>query len=165
MAKRKTAQKENTNSFFNNIDFGKLIPEKYQVLSAFVVMTLLIVIFFAPTYFEGKVFQSGDIVTQKSYQTLLEKNESVHWNPYIFTGMPFFGGAGWNDIIGNAIRYVRIGFTSLLSNPYAGFSFYIFILGFAAFYLARYFKANIGISLFVTVSTIFSIGLISLLFE
>ena len=76
MAKRKTAQKENTNSFFNNIDFGKLIPEKYQVLSAFVVMTLLIVIFFAPTYFEGKVFQSGDIVTQKSYQTLLEKNES-----------------------------------------------------------------------------------------
>jgi hypothetical protein len=165
LAKKKNIQSEITNSLFNTFDIEKFIPSKYHALSAFVIMILLIVIFFAPTYFDGKVFQSGDIVTQKSYQTLLEKNETVHWNPYIFTGMPFFGGAGWNDIIGNTIRHIRIGFTSLLSNPYAGFSFYIFILGFAAFYLARYFKANAGISLFVSLSTIFSIGLISLLFE
>ena len=154
-------QKETTAGKF---DFGKFIPHKYQIPLALLIVLLLLAIFFAPIYFSDQTIQSGDIITQSSFKNF-DRDENSLWNPYIFCGMPMFGNAGWYDIANQVINVVRTGYGNLWRNTYAGFTVYLLLLAYGSFFFMRRQKANIGISLFVAISTIFSLGIISLLFE
>lgn len=166
MAKKKsTSKKTAKKSLFNSFDFGTYIPEKYQLFAGFILIFGVIIIYLAPAYFEGKSFQSGDIVTQYSFTNFYAKGDNYLWNPYIFCGLPIFGNAEWFDIIGNVISIVRRSYSSLLANSYAGYSIYFFLIAIGSFLLMRYKKANIGVSIFTALSTVFSMGIITLLFE
>ena len=168
MVKKKNTQLKKTNlnnSFLNSIDFGKIIPDKYQALLAFFLIFIVIVLYLAPAYFSGKSFQSGDIITQYSFTNFYAKGDNYLWNPYIFCGLPIFGNAGWFDIIGNIIDIFRRFYSSLLANSYAGYSLYLFLIAIGTFLLMRYKKANLGVSIFTVLSTVFSMGIITLLFE
>lgn len=152
-------------SFLNSFDFGNYIPPKYQVLAGFILIFAVIVIYLAPAYFGGKIFQSGDIVSQFSFTNFNAKGDNYLWNPYIFCGLPIFGNAEWFDIIGKMIGLVRQSYSSLLANSYAGYSIYFFLITIGSFLLMRYKKANIGVSIFTALTTVFSMGIITLLFE
>lgn len=168
MAKKKNTQLKKTNlnnSFLNSFDFGKIIPDKYQALLAFFLILVVIVLYLAPAYFSGKSFQSGDIITQYSFTNFYAKGDNYLWNPYIFCGLPIFGNAGWFDIIGNIIDIFRRFYSSLLANSYAGYSLYLFLIAIGTYLLMRYKKANLGVSIFTVLSTVFSMGIITLLFE
>jgi len=165
--KKSKSEKKSTrnNSFLNSFDFEKYIPEKYQILAGFILILGVIVIYLAPAYFGGKSFQSGDIVTQYSFTNFNAKGDNYLWNPYIFCGLPIFGNAEWFDIIGNAINIFRRSFSALLANSYAGYSIYLFLIAIGTFLLMRYKKANIGVNIFTVLATVFSMGIITLLFE
>lgn len=163
-AKKQSVKKEQK-TFFNTFSFDKLIPAKYQTAAGTAFILLVLVIFMSPAFFDGKVFQSGDVLNQRAYENFNEQPGYKLWNPYIFTGMPLFGYAEWNDFIGNTIRHIRIGFSSLLANEYSGFSFYLIILAVSGFFLVRQLGGNKGASLFAGVSLIILLPLINYLFE
>ena len=166
LAKQRTRKNKKETQSKNQfaIQFDKIIPEKYQVPASLALVVILIAIFFAPAYFGDKTFQSGDIITQHSYENYNEKSEYFLWDPYIFTGMPKFGYAHWYDTMTHLIGQFKNLFTAILSDEYAGHSFWLFLLAFSSFYFMRSKGATIGTSLFASIATSFSVSLISLLF-
>ncbi|MCF8414258.1 MAG: hypothetical protein K9G44_12635, partial [Melioribacteraceae bacterium] len=163
-SKKNISEKRQSKNRFG-IEIGEKIPEKYHNIAGLGIIVLALMLFLSPLYFGDKTFQSGDVITQSSYQTFFESSDNTTWNPYIFCGMPMFGSAGWYDIANNLIVEVRTGLTNLFNDRYAGYSFFLLILGFGSFYLMRFKKYSVGISLFTAISTLFSVAIISLLFE
>ena len=88
-AKSTKSQKEN---FLSTFSLSNYIPEKYQIGVFVLIILALFLFFFAPIYFGGKTFQSGDIITSMSAQTYLQTHTGGYtlWNPYVFGGMPAY---------------------------------------------------------------------------
>ena len=166
--KQKPLEKEKQ-TFFTGFSLDKFIPSKFQTMVLAAIILLLFLYFFSPLYFEGKTFQSGDIVTSKSVTTYIENHtgEFTLWNPYIFGGMPAYAiavGYKWFNFIYVAIDGARKIFSSPFAVDYAKWTFYLLALAytmFAFFYLQT---KNKLVSFLVSIATAFSTGLIVFLF-
>lgn len=168
MAKNKEQKiknvKENT-----SFDINKFIPEKYQTAAAFAVILFIFLFYFSPMYFGGKTFESGDIITAQSSTTYLDKDRDGYtlWNPHIFCGMPAYVIAvdyKWFNMIYVGITSLRTVFSALFEVEYAMWTFYLIMLGFSSFLLLKHLTKNMLLSLFGSLATAFSTGLILFLF-
>jgi hypothetical protein len=156
-------------SFLTGFSIDKYIPAKYQIAVLAVIILLLFLYFFSPLYFDGKTFQSGDIVTSKSATTYIDNHtgEFTLWNPYVFGGMPAYAiavGYKWFNFIYAIVEGARTLFSSPFAVDYAKWTFYLLALAytmFAFFYLQT---KNKLVSLLVSIATAFSTGLIVFLF-
>ena len=148
MASKKTKRttklvEKDKHTFLSGFCIDKYIPVKYQIAVLAVIILLLFLYFFSPLYFEGKTFQSGDIVTSKSATTYIDNNtgEFTLWNPYVFGGMPAYAiavGYKWFNLIFVTVEGVRTIFSSPFTVDYAKWTFYLLALAytmFAFFYL------------------------------
>ena len=168
MAKnRKTAprQKQKVNESGFNLD--KIIPQKYHSAAALAAIVIFFLIFFAPMYFSGKTFQSGDIVTSMSYTTFVETYGTPLWNPYIFGGFPSTATISifrWFDFIAVLYSTVQKAFTFFFSVQYASYTFHLLVLAFTSFFLMRTLKAGAWVSMLVSIATSFSTGIVVFLF-
>jgi hypothetical protein len=166
--KKKSGEKEKQ-TFLAGFNLNKLIPSKYQILVLAAVILLLFLYFFSPLYFEGKTFQSGDIITSKSATTYIENHtgEFTLWNPYVFGGMPAYAiavGYKWFNFIYVVIHSVRTFFSSPFAVDYAKWTFYLLALAYAMFAFFYLQTKNKLVSSLVAVATAFSTGLIVFLF-
>jgi hypothetical protein len=157
----KTREKE---TWFNNFSFDKYIPPKYQTVSAILSIVVLLMIFFAPLYFEGKTVVSGDIMNGQSSNNFFQKDDVCLWNPYAFCGMPSFGKIGWYDISGTAILNISSEFSKLLVSAYNGWTIYFLFLGIFFYFLMRYLKATVIVAIVVAVAAMFSTGILVLFY-
>ena len=160
--KSKTQIKE---SALNNFSLDKYIPEKYQTIFLFAVILLIFLIYYAPMYFGGKTFQSGDIVTSHSLKPFTERDSGGYtlWFPYIFGGMPAYvlaTGFKWFNLIWVALYALRSLFTLFFSVEYSRWTFYLLILAFSSYSLIHYLTKNRLVSLFGALSTSFSTGIV-----
>jgi len=161
-----SSAKEN---FLNKFNINNLIPPKFHILAAALVVIVLFLIFLNPMYFGGKTFQSGDIIASESAKpyVLKDREEFSLWNPHIFCGMPAYSMGTektWFNFIYMGFAYVRMAFASLFSVDYAVWSFYLIVLAFSSFLLMRHISKNTMISLFTAVAASFSTGLIVFLY-
>lgn len=166
--KRIQKQKEN-NSFFSKFNFDELLPQKFHVLAAVLIIIILFLIFLNPLYFGNKTFQSGDIVSSTSMTPYVINHEDGYtlWNPYIFLGMPAYAmsvGYKWFNLIYVCFTFIRTIFSSFFSVQYSMWSFYLIVLGITSFFLMKYLTKNTLVSLFTAIGTSFSTGLIVFLF-
>ena len=142
-----------------------LIPRKYQTLIALAVVLIVFMVYYAPMYFGNETFSSGDIVTAKSARTYIdnEHEEFTLWYPYIFGGMPGYAltvGYKWFNLMYVGFTTVKVAFASLFSVDYAIWSFYLLILAITSYFLILYLTDNKLISLFGSLSTAFSTGIV-----
>ena len=166
--KQKTAEKEKR-TLLTGFNLDNFIPANYQIIVLAVIILLLFLYFFSPLYFEGKTFQSADIITSKSAATYIENHEGEFtlWNPYIFGGMPAYAiavGYKWFNLIYVIVDGARKIFSSPFAVDYAKWTFYLLALAytmFAFFYLRT---KNKLVSFLVAVATAFSTGLVVFLF-
>ncbi|MDX2128282.1 MAG: hypothetical protein SFU91_04525 [Chloroherpetonaceae bacterium] len=146
-----------------------LIPEKYQDPVALGSLLLLLLLFFAPAVFGGKVFLVPDNTASQAFETLLNdaKEQGIFplWIPYIFSGMPAYGsltitGERGFDFINGLWTFLIKVFTLPFANPEAAFVIlHFFLFGAGVYALLRYkgmtpfhgFVAAIGAS-FATLS-------------
>ncbi len=161
---KKTEEKRN-----GSFNLNSLIPEKYQTVSAFAVIVLLIVIFFNPLFFGNKTFQSGDIITIKSMRSYIEKERDgfTLWNPYIFCGLPAHAtgtALRWWDFIGAVYSKGKGIISGLLGNDFAGHTINLMLIAFGSFIFMRSLKASRLVSLFVALATAFSTGIIVMVY-
>ena len=168
MAKSKEQKAKNIKEN-NSFDVNKLIPIKYQTVAAFAVILLIFLIYFSPMYFGGKTFESGDIITAHSSTSYLDKDRDGYtlWNPYLFCGMPAHVIAvdyKWYNMIYVGITSLRTVFSSLFEVEYAMWTFYLLMLAFSSFLLIKHLTKNALLSLFGSLATAFSTGLILFLF-
>ncbi|MBT8392411.1 MAG: YfhO family protein [Ignavibacteria bacterium] len=174
MASKKTKQKQKPASkekktFFTGFNLDNFVPSKYQIVVLAVIILLLFLYFFSPLYFEGKTFQSGDIITSKSATTYIEHHSDgfTLWNPYVFGGMPAYAiavGYKWFNLIYVAVDGVRKVFSSPFAVDYAKWTFYLLALAYAMFAFFYLQTKNKLVSFLVAVATAFSTGLIVFLF-
>lgn len=146
-----------------------LIPENYQLPLLFVLIGIVFLITYFPMFFGGMTFQSGDIITSNSVRTFLDSDREGYtlWFPYIFGGMPAYGlatGFKWFNIIWVIFTSTRELFTSVFSVDYTKWAFYLLILSVSSFFLARHITRNNLISLFVSLTTSFSTGIVLFLY-
>jgi hypothetical protein len=151
----------------NDFSFSKYIPEKYQTPAALVLIFILVITFFYPVMFGDKTTYSGDLAQGRNLRVFATKDHdgSVLWNPYIFCGMPAVVTSG-----SPRMHDLSIAVYSLACNVYTAFSkeynarftFNFLILGFSAFFFMRRFGFNRGVSLLVSLATIFSTGILVL---
>ena len=163
------AQKKENESTLNKFSFDKHIPIKYQPALAILFIIVLFMIFFAPLFFGGKIFQSGDITTGSSYETLKKVTDhQMLWNPYIFCGLPsHVSGVGysrWFDLINSGYGSIREFVGNVFRNDYAQHIVFLIFLSIASFYFMQYKKATFMVSLFVATAVAFSTGLIVFVF-
>lgn len=128
-------------------DEPSFIPEKYQDLLALSLLALLLLIFYWPVLFEGKVFFSADNTASLSTKTFLSdagKNGIFPlWFPYIFSGMPSYGslmatGDRSFDFLNQVWRAVINTISLITSNPSASWIiFYYFLFGAGLYALLR----------------------------
>jgi hypothetical protein len=153
----------------NGFSISKFIPEKYQTPAALLVILILVLIFFSPVMFGDKTTFSGDLAQGKSLRVYATKDRdgSALWNPYIFCGIPAVvtsGSARWHDLT-VAVYSISSSIYTAFSKEYnARFTFNFLILGFASFFFMRRFKFDRGVSLFVSLSTIFCTGILVLFY-
>ncbi|MEI7810825.1 MAG: YfhO family protein [Ignavibacteria bacterium] len=150
-------------------ELNNIVPEKYQTAVSLVILFLLFLIFFAPMYFGGKTFQSGDIVTSKSLTTYIttHKEGFTLWNPYVFCGIPAYAmsvGFTWFNLIYVGITVIKWGFADIFSVQYVTWTLYLILLAFTSFFLMKYKTRNTLVSLFAAIAASFSTGLIVFLF-
>ncbi len=162
---RKTKKANENNSF----DINKIIPEKYQTIAAFSVILIIFLIYFSPMYFGGKTFESGDIITAHSSKTFVNEEHTGYtlWDPYIFCGMPAYViavGYKWFNMIYVGITSLRSVFSAFFEVEYAQWTFYLLMLAFSSFLLIKYLTKDSVLSLFGSLATAFSSGLILFLF-
>jgi hypothetical protein len=163
-ARQKKQAPEGGLSKFN---LDNLIPPKYHSFAAIGIIVAAFLIFFAPMYFGGKSFQSGDIVTSMSYTTFVTTYDSPLWNPLVFGGFPSAATVSslrWYDFVATGYGMVQRIVMSVFSVDYAAYSFHLFILGLTAFFFMRNFKAGVWVSLMVSLATVFSTGIIVFMF-
>src|ERR1017187_2582924 len=86
--KTRTEKKE-TDKGLNRFNLDNIIPPKFHLLSAIVIILLLFLVFLSPMFFGGKTFQSGDILASKSMVPYIQNHKDgfTLWNPLIFCGM------------------------------------------------------------------------------
>jgi hypothetical protein len=172
MAKAKKepkVQKSPHSNFFNKFNFNELIPAKYHILFAALLIIILFLIFLSPMYFGGKTFQSGDIIASESSIPYIQKEREGFslWNPHIFCGMPAYGigtEQTWFNLIYAAFTFIRSIFSSPFTVKYVMWSFYLIVLGFSSFLLMKHLSKNTFVSLFTAMSASFSTGLIVFLY-
>jgi hypothetical protein len=150
-------------------DIDKIIPPKYQTTVSLIILALLFLIFFSPLYFGGKTFQSADIVTSNSMINYVEKHGDGYtlWNPYIFCGMPAYAisvGYKWFNLIYVGLDLLRKIFMVFFTNNYAVWTFYLILMAFTSFFLIKFKTGSNLISMFASIATSFSTGLIVFLF-
>lgn len=172
MAKEKKtikSVKKNQETFFNSFSLDKIIPAKFQTLSLLLLILLVFLLFYSPLYFGGKTFQSGDIITSQSSKTYVENHQGGYtlWNPYIFTGMPAYAmatGYKWFNIIYVVTNTVRNIFSAPFSTEYAMWTFYLFALAYTMFFFMMNRTQNRLVSLFTSLVTSFSTGIVVFLY-
>ncbi len=169
-AKKETKiQKTVKPNFFNKFKLDEIIPAKYHILFAALVILILFLIFLNPMYFGGKTFQSGDIIASESAKPYVLKDREGFslWNPHIFCGMPAYSlgtEQTWFNFIYMAFSLVRKVFNMISSVEYATWGFYLIILGITSFLLMRHISKNTLVSLFTAIATSFSTGIIVFLY-
>ncbi len=153
----------------DGFSFSKFIPEKYQTPAALLVILILVLIFFSSVMFGDKTTFSGDLAQGKSLRVYATKDRdgSALWNPYMFCGIPAVvtsGSARWHDL-SIAVYSIASNIYTVFSKEYnARFTFNFLILAFSSFFFMRCFGFNRGVSLFVSLSTIFCTGILVLFY-
>lgn len=162
MTQRKKGSKQTEKIAGINIENN--LSKKTLIIVAHIIILLTVIIFFAPAYFGGKIPDSGDITSIYSFSNLFKESPNFLWNPYIFLGMPLFGNIGWADTILNLIQKIIFIVYQFFTFQYTTWTFYFILLGLFDFYLMRYLKANIIVSLIVSIASMFSTGIVLLFF-
>ncbi len=156
-------------TFLSKFDFGKYIPLKYQTILAIVISILFVIIFFNPMFFNGKTFQSGDIITIKSMQPYLTKDRDSFslWNPLVFCGMPayaFGSSLKWFNLLDLSTSLIRKFLFSPCADNYIQWTLYLIVLAITSFVLMKSISKNNLISLFTSVATTFTTGYVVFLY-
>jgi len=143
MAAKKTPRstqsvKKKKETLLSTFSLSKYIPEKYQIPVFILIILALFLFFFAPLYFGGKTFQSGDIVTSQSAKTYVQNHTDGYtlWNPYVFGGMPAYAiavGYKWFNLVYVTLTSVRDVFSSPFAVDYAKWTFYLLALAYSMF--------------------------------
>lgn len=162
-------EKKTKETFHSAFSLDKFIPVKFQTLALLIVTLLLFLLFYSPLYFGGKTFQSGDILTSQSTKTYIENHEGGYtlWNPYIFTGMPAYAiatGYKWFNLIYVVTNTVRNIFSAPFNIDYAKWTFYLLALAYSMFFFMLNRTKNRLISLFTSLVTSFSTGIVVFLY-
>ena len=160
----KTKKAENK-SALAKFSIDNLVPSKYQLIFFAVIILLVFLIFYAPLYFGGKTFQSGDIITSQSVRTYLDSHEEGYtlWNPYVFCGMPAYAlavGYKWFNSIFIIVNTVREIFSSPFAIDYAKWTFYLIMLAYTMFIFMMSRTKNKLVSLLVSLASSFSTGIV-----
>ena len=172
MAKAKKivkTKKENQETFFNSFSIDKIIPVKFQTLAFLLVILIVFLIFYAPLYFSGKTFQSGDILTSLSVVPYIENHQGGYtlWNPNIFCGMPAYAmatGYKWFNLIYVVVNSARNVFSAPFAVDYAKWTFYLFALAYTMYFFMLNRTKNRLVSLLTGLSASFSTGIVVFLF-
>lgn len=172
MAKEKKtikSVKKNQETFLNSFSLDKIIPANFQTLALLLLILLVFLLFYSPLYFGGKTFQSGDIITSQSSKTYLDNHKDGYtlWNPYIFTGMPAYAiatGYKWFNIVYVVTNTARNIFSAPFNNEYAMWTFYLVALAYTMFFFIMNKTKNRLISLFTSLVTSFSTGIVVFLY-
>ncbi len=164
--KQKKSTKE---TFLSKFNLEEILPQKYHVLAVILVIFILSLAFFNPLYFGGKTFESGDIIASRSMVPYIENHTDgfTLWNPLIFCGMPAYAlgtGYGWFNLIYVVFSAVKNLFGGFFSVEYARWGFYLIILAITSFLLMRHLVKNTLVSLFTSIATSFSTGLVVFLY-
>ncbi len=167
--KKKKTAKEQKPTFLSEFSIDKFIPQKYQTAALIGIILVIFLIFFAPMYFGGKTFESGDIITSQSSTNYVNKDREGYslWFPHIFCGMPAHPIAlefPWFNFIPGAVTLVRNAFISIFSVEYAQWTVYLILMCINSFLFVRYLTKDNLIGLFAGLSTSFCTGLIFFIF-
>jgi hypothetical protein len=162
-------EKKSKETFLTSFSLDKFIPVKFQTLTLLLIILLIFLFFYSPLYFGGKTFQSGDIITSQSSKTYVENHQGGYtlWNPYIFTGMPAYAmatGYKWFNMIYVVTNTVRNIFSAPFSTEYAMWTFYLFALAYTMFFFMMNRTQNRLVSLFTSLVTSFSTGIVVFLY-
>lgn len=168
---KKTAKtnKKSNDTFLSNFSLDKIIPNKFQTLFLLLIILVIFLLFYSPLYFGGKTFQSGDIITAESSKTYVENHQGGYtlWNPYIFTGMPAYAlatGYKWFNLIYVVVNTVRNIFSAPFNIDYAKWTFYLLALAYTMFFFMISRTKNRMVSLFTSLVTSFSTGIVVFLY-
>ncbi|MCU0342235.1 MAG: YfhO family protein [Ignavibacterium sp.] len=156
-------------TFLSSFSLDKFIPVKVQTFSLLIIIALIFLLFYSPLYFGGKTFQSGDILTSQSVKTYIENHEGRYtlWNPNIFCGMPAYAmatGYKWFNMIFVTLNTTRNIFSAPFSNDYAKWTFYLLALAYTMFFFMMNRTQNRMVSLFTSLVTSFSTGIVVFLY-
>ena len=162
-------KKTESNSLIAKFNLDELLPQKFHLLAVILVIIILFLAFLNPLYFGGKTFESGDIISSKSMTPYIlnHKDGFTLWNPLIFCGMPAYAlgtGTVWFNVIADIYNQVRVFYTDLFSVEYVTWTFFLIVLGITSFLLMKYLTKNTLVSLFTSISTAFSTGIIVFLY-
>jgi hypothetical protein len=168
ITKTRTEKKENEKGL-NRFNVDNIIPPKFHLLSAILIILLLFLVFLSPMFFGGKTFQSGDIIASKSMVPYIDNHKDgfTLWNPLIFCGMPAYaiGTANiWFNLINVIFSAIKTFFGSFFSVEYARWAIYLIILGISSFMLMKSLTKNTLVSLFTGIAASFSTGIIVFLY-
>jgi hypothetical protein len=144
-----------------------LISEKYQDLAALGFLLLLLLVFYSPVLFGGKIFLVPDNTASLSTQTFLDDAAAAGieplWIPYVFSGMPslgslFSGGPRSFDFITHVWWSYFVAFFSLpASNKEAAWIvLYYFFFGAGIYALLRVKGATAFQSLIASIGAVFA---------
>ncbi|MBK7869103.1 MAG: YfhO family protein [Ignavibacteriales bacterium] len=171
MAKKTTTVKEIRKKEKEPIgfDLDANVPARYLNLSVIGLIIVIFLIFLSPLFFQGKIFQSGDIIASESATSYLQKAREgfTLWNPHIFTGMPAYAlsvGYTWFNLIYVALTSIRELFVWVFGNDFVRWAFYLIVLGITTFYLMKMLTKNTMVSLFSSLATALSTGLVVFLY-
>ncbi|GAB1350571.1 YfhO family protein [Ignavibacteriales bacterium] len=171
MAKKTQSVKElrKKEKVTSGFDLDSQVPAKYLNLAVIGLVVVIFLIFLSPLFFQGKIFQSGDIIASESATSYLQKDREgfTLWNPYIFTGMPAYAlsvGYTWFNLIYVALTSVRESFTTIFGNDFVRWAFYLIMLGITTYFLMRMLTKNTMVSLFTSLGTALSTGLVVFLY-
>ena len=162
-------EKKSKETFLLSFSLDKMIPAKFQTLVLLLVILLIFLLFYSPLYFGGKTFQSGDILTSEASRTYVQNHQGGYtlWNPYIFCGMPAYAisvGYKWFNIVYVVTDVVRKVFIAPFNNQYAMWTFYLFALAYTMFFFMMGRTKSRMISLFTSLVTSFSTGIVVFLY-
>jgi hypothetical protein len=163
-SEKKVSEKE-----LSSFNLDNIIPPKFHLLSAILIILLLFLVFLSPMFFGNKTFQSGDILASKSMVPYINghKDGFTLWNPLIFCGMPAYaiGTANiWFNLINVIFSTIKTVFGSFFTVEYARWTIYLIILGISTFMLMRSLTKNTLVSLFTGIAASFSTGIIVFLY-
>jgi hypothetical protein len=150
-----------------------LIPAKWQTPVFLAAILVLILIFFNPGLFGGKVFSSADNIASESFKTFLDdakaKGEFPLWVPYIFNGMPSFAALIPHlERMYDLSHAVWVTLRDILYMLFSGNSvwaivlFYI-IFAFSFYFLAEYKFRDKLIALFSALAAVFITPIIQMI--
>lgn len=140
-----------------------LEPRALWIASASI--TLFILLFFAPLFFEGRTFQTVDHLAyeaQKPYLAEVAREETglwrwfPAWNPYVFSGMPAYGSLLAQPHVNIMSRL--FGFIPEIHRM----AFYYLLMGLGVFALFRRWRLGLAAALYGAVAYVFSTQVITL---